>query len=82
MADTNNEGSGSGEAVSPAVGRTSPDADKGDAYSWCKAPRLQGAPAETGALARQVIAGHRLARDLVSSEGSNVRSRVVGRLLG
>jgi hydrogenase large subunit len=79
--DVSHSWSGSGEARSPAHGQTLPDADKADAYSWCKAPRLGGAPAETGALARQVVAGHPLARDLVAREGSNVRSRVVGRLL-
>jgi hydrogenase large subunit len=79
--DVSHSWSGSGEALSPALGRTSPDADKAGAYSWCKAPRLQGAPAETGALARQVVTGHPLARDLIAGEGSNVRSRVVGRLL-
>jgi hydrogenase large subunit len=79
--DVSHSWSGHGEATSPAEGRTSPDADKADAYSWCKAPRLGGLPAETGALARQVIAGHPLARDLVTGELSNVRSRVVGRLL-
>ena len=79
--DVSHSWSGSGEPAPPASGRTSPDADKPDAYSWCKAPRLAGAPAETGALARQVITGHPLARDLIAREGSNVRSRVVGRLL-
>ena len=53
----------------------------GAAYSWCKAPRLDGHVAETGALARQLIDGHALARDLVRVEGSSVRSRVVARAL-
>ncbi len=79
--DVSHSWSGSGAPAVPAEGRTAPDADKADAYSWCKAPRLAGAPAETGALARQVVAGHPLARDLVAREGSGVRSRVVGRLL-
>ncbi|MDX1593931.1 MAG: nickel-dependent hydrogenase large subunit [Gammaproteobacteria bacterium] len=79
--DVSHSWSGTGEARVPADGRTAPDADKGDAYSWCKAPRLGGEPAETGAFARQVIAGHPLAVDLAGQGGSNVRSRVVGRLL-
>ena len=36
---------------------------------------------ETGALARQVVNGHPLARDLVQQGGGNVKSRVVARLL-
>ena len=47
----------------------------------CKAPRLAGLPVETGALARQVVAGHPLARDLVRAGGGSVKSRVVARLL-
>jgi len=66
---------------SPAQGSTLPQIDKADAYSWCKAPRLAGRVVETGALARQLIAGHPLVRDLVANHGGNVRSRVVGRLL-
>jgi len=68
-------------AQSPALGSTLPEADKAAAYSWCKAPRLGGRVVETGALARQLIAGHPLARDLVANHGGNVKSRVVGRLL-
>ena len=36
---------------------------------------------EVGALARQVVNGHPLIRDLVSQNGSNVRDRVIARLL-
>ena len=50
-------------------------------YSWCKAPRLNGAVYEVGALARQVIDGHPLIRELVAANGGNVRSRVIARLL-
>lgn len=66
---------------SPRIGSTLPDADKADAYSWCKAPRLAGQVVECGALARQLVAGHPLVRDLVAKHGGNVKSRVVGRLL-
>lgn len=62
-------------------GPVTPDADKPGAYSWCKAPRLAGAVVEVGALARQVIDGHPLARSLAAGEGATVRSRIVGRLL-
>jgi hydrogenase large subunit len=65
----------------PSTASTLPLPDKPDAYSWCKAPRLAGRVVETGALARQVVAGHPLARDLVALRGSNVSARVVARLL-
>lgn len=58
-----------------------PDADKQDAYSWCKAPRLGNRVVEVGALARQVIAADPLARDLVAASGGTVRDRVVMRLV-
>ena len=70
------------EAASPpARGLTVPDADAPGAYSWCKAPRLGGAVVETGALARQLVDGHPLLRDLAASAGGNVRSRVIARLI-
>ncbi|MDR2220096.1 MAG: nickel-dependent hydrogenase large subunit [Methylobacillus sp.] len=68
-------------ALAPEHGVTLPRPDKADAYSWCKAPRLGGNVVETGALARQLIAGHPLARDLVERHGGNVTARVVARLL-
>lgn len=70
-----------GETRHPAQGQTLPQDEKAEGYTWCKAPRLAGLPMETGALARQVVAGHPLARDLAASTGGNVRSRVVARLL-
>jgi uptake hydrogenase large subunit len=65
----------------PAEGSTRPAPDKAGAYTWCKAPRLAGRVVEVGALARQVVNGHALARDLVFRGGGNVFSRVVARLL-
>ncbi|MCZ4305637.1 nickel-dependent hydrogenase large subunit [Zoogloeaceae bacterium G21618-S1] len=65
----------------PLVGETHPDADKTDAYSWCKAPRWRDKVVQCGALARQVVDGHPLARSLVAQGGGTVMSRVVGRLL-
>ena len=65
----------------PVSGVTHPAPDKDGAYSWCKAPRLGGEVVETGALARQMVSGHRLIRDLVQRHGSNVKNRVIARLL-
>lgn len=68
-----------GPAAHPFAGETRPDEAMRDAaYSWCKAPRLDGRPVEVGALARQVIDGHPLARALA---GGGVLARVAGRLL-
>lgn len=69
-----------GGTAHPREGETIPDELlREDAYSWCKAPRLGGRTFETGALARQVVVGHPLARALAAEGG--VRSRVIGRLL-
>lgn len=65
----------------PASGATLPLAEKAGAYSWCKAPRLGGRVVEVGALARQVVAGHPLARALAAAYGGTVQSRVVMRLV-
>ncbi|MEM8956256.1 MAG: nickel-dependent hydrogenase large subunit [Pseudomonadota bacterium] len=70
-----------GETAHPNVGQTVPDEDMNEpGYSWCKAPRLAGAPIETGAFARQLIDGHPLAADLAQGNGG-VLARVAGRLL-
>ncbi|WP_036283928.1 nickel-dependent hydrogenase large subunit [Methylocystis sp. ATCC 49242] len=66
----------------PATARTEPYAEKPDAYSWAKAPRLMGRPAEVGAVARLAVHGHPLIRALLArSRGSNVLSRVTARLI-
>jgi hydrogenase large subunit len=65
----------------PAAGSTLPVEEKEDAYSWCKAPRLAGQVVETGALARQAVAGHPLARNMIEGYGGSVAARVVARLL-
>ena len=65
----------------PSRGSTVAEPDKPGAYSWCKAPRLAGAPVEVGALARQLIAEHPLIAGLVAEVGGNVVTRVVARLL-
>jgi len=65
----------------PYDGVTVPDPDMQDGYTWCKAPRLDGSVVEVGALARQVVDGNPLIRDLVRHTGGNVRNRVIARLL-
>ncbi len=69
------------QPVSPSQGVTQPDETKQGAYSWCKAPRLDGRVVEVGALARQVVDGHPLIRALVAQSGGNVRNRIIARLL-
>ncbi len=64
----------------PFDGETQPDNDMADGYSWAKAPRLEGAPAEVGALSRQVVDGHPLAMDMVAN-GTNVEARIIERFL-
>ena len=65
----------------PFEGVTLPSVEQPDAYSWCKAPRLDGQVMEVGALARQLVDGHPLIRSLVAQSGGNVRNRVIARLL-
>ena len=65
----------------PFQGNTQPDPEQADGYSWCKAPRYDKGVLEVGALARQTIAEHPLALDLVKNHQSNVRNRVITRLL-
>jgi hydrogenase large subunit len=79
--DTTSAWLASGQPRHPAQGETVVAADKPEAYTWCKAPRYAGQPYEVGALARQVIAGHPLALDLVQRDGASVMARVVARLL-
>lgn len=68
--------------VSPSCGSTQPQVDgKEGAYTWCKAPRYQGAVVETGALARQLNSGQPLATALVTSHGASVLARVVARMI-
>ncbi len=68
-------------ALAPDEGRTEPQPDKEGAYSWCKAPRWSGQVVETGALARQMVSGHPLVRDMVLQHGASVTARVVARML-
>lgn len=68
-------------SADPAHSTTVPDPDKPQAYSWSKAPRLSGQPVEVGAIARQVVAEQALVKDLVLRSGTNVRNRVIARLI-
>ena len=70
-----------GETRHPARGETRPLADKAGAYTWCKAPRYAGQVLETGALARQMLAGQPLIRERVAARGGSVLARVLARLL-
>jgi len=64
----------------PFDGATRPGDGLSDGYSWCKAPRLGGAIAEVGALARQIVAGNRLVTDFVARAGAGVTARILARL--
>ncbi|BBE71401.1 nickel-dependent hydrogenase large subunit [Oharaeibacter diazotrophicus] len=69
-------------AVHPARGDTVPDVDKADGYSFAKAPRLGGRPAEVGALARQAVDGQPLIRALLARDGgSRVTTRILARMV-
>jgi hydrogenase large subunit len=65
----------------PSHGTTLPEPDAPGGYTWCKAPRLAGAVAEVGALARQVVDAHPLIVDLVARGGGNARTRIIARML-
>lgn len=65
----------------PQQGMTIPALDKPQAYTWNKAPRLGGRVLETGALARQLVAGHPLVRDAAARCGGTVYTRVLARLM-
>ncbi|MDO8774542.1 MAG: nickel-dependent hydrogenase large subunit [Burkholderiaceae bacterium] len=65
----------------PVEGITLPDANKAEAYTWNKAPRLAGEVIETGAIARQLAAANPLVLDAVGRHGGTVYTRVLARLL-
>jgi uptake hydrogenase large subunit len=70
-----------GGPLHPSAGVTEPDPDKPEAYTWNKAPRLDGLVIETGAIARQLAAAHPLVREVVARYGGTVYTRVLARLL-
>ncbi len=67
----------------PFEGVTLPYAsgDEGVKYSWAKAPRYQGHPAETGPVAELLIAGHPLITDLVAAHGASAFARQLARMI-
>lgn len=66
----------------PWNAETVPTAEKDGAYSWAKAPRLAGVPAEAGAVARLAVAEHPLVQSLIARDGgTSVRTRIVARLV-
>ncbi len=72
---------GNGPPRHPYEGETRPDGEMESGYTWCKAPRLEGQPAEVGALARQMVNRHPLVLDMVARNGANVEARVVARFV-
>ncbi|MBN1841290.1 MAG: nickel-dependent hydrogenase large subunit [Deltaproteobacteria bacterium] len=67
----------------PFEGETRPYASGQESkkYSWAKAPRYDGFPAETGPLAEMIIAEHPLFADLVGRDGPSVFARELARLV-
>lgn len=67
----------------PFEGETRPYAtgNEGKKYSWAKAPRYDGLPAETGPLAEMIVAGNPLLTDLIKKAGTSVFTRELARLI-
>lgn len=55
--------------------------DEGQRYSWAKAPRYDGAPAETGPLAELAISRHPLITDMLRTGKPNVFIRELARII-
>ncbi|MDX9786970.1 MAG: nickel-dependent hydrogenase large subunit [Desulfobacterales bacterium] len=72
-----------GTTSHPFEGRTMPDLDDagGRKYSWAKAPRYNGKPAETGPLADLLVAGMPLFVELNRTIGASVFLREFARLV-
>ncbi len=68
------------ELIHPARGETRRYATREEAYSWAKAPRYDGKPAETGPLARMLLADNPLIRDAFSTFGSTILTRMLARM--
>jgi hydrogenase large subunit len=67
----------------PSEGETRPYAsgNEGKKYSWAKAPRYDGAAAETGPLAELLIAGDPLMTDMVARHGISAFTRHLARAI-
>jgi len=57
-----------------------PPAPTAKKYSWSKAPRYAGLPAETGPLAERIVGGDPLFGDLLRRDGANLVIRQLARL--
>jgi hydrogenase large subunit len=66
--------------VHPFDGESEPAPERADAYSWAKAPRYAGQPAEAGPLARLVNDRDPLIADLLARCGPSVFVRELARL--
>jgi len=72
-----------GKSRHPFEGLTNPylAGDKRGKYSWAKAPRYDGIPAETGPLAEMIISSNPLFKDLVGNNRPSVFARELARLV-
>jgi Ni,Fe-hydrogenase I large subunit len=68
------------DGLVPFDAQTEPAPERPEAYSWAKAPRYAGQPAETGPLARLVNARDPLLEDLLAKHGPCVLVRELARL--
>jgi hydrogenase large subunit len=66
--------------VHPLDGGSDPAPDRADAYSWAKAPRYAGQPAEAGPLARMANDADPLITDLLARYGPSAFVREIARL--
>ncbi len=64
----------------PFDGETEPAPERAEAYSWAKAPRYAGQPAEAGPLARMVNDRNPLVTELLNKHGPSVFVREIARL--
>jgi uptake hydrogenase large subunit len=67
----------------PFEGMTRPYAagNENRQYTWAKAPRYDGLPAETGPLAQMLLAGDPLLTELIREEGPSVFARQLARIV-
>jgi hydrogenase large subunit len=77
---------GSNGKQHPFDGKTQPSISartqtEGEKYTWAKAARYDGLPAETGPLAEMIISHNPLFTDLVNRNGSNAFVRQLARLV-
>jgi len=70
-------------SVHPFYGTTKPYAsgNSGAKYSWTKAPRYEGLPAETGPLAEMIVDKVPLFHDIVEKKGASAMVRELARMV-